>query len=158
MNTADINRYRGGYQVTHVLLTGVKNGTATLENNLPLPSKLLHMLIFPSRRNTFRRKYKRKLTATLCPSRVDWIKDCIPLYENTTTACTAITTGTCQQHGSISPKIPDKVQKNKNGEFPLGLSSNEPDLVTMRMHIRSLASLSGLRIQHCCGCGAGQQL
>ena len=28
-------------------------------------------------------------------------------------------------------------------------------LVTMRLHIRSLALLSGSRIQHYCGCGAG---
>ena len=26
----------------------------------------------------------------------------------------------------------------------------------MRMRVRSLASFSGLRIQHCCGCGIGQ--
>ena len=28
----------------------------------------------------------------------------------------------------------------------------------MRMQVRSLASISGLRIQHCCGCGIGQRL
>ena len=34
-------------------------------------------------------------------------------------------------------------------EFPSWLSGNEPDLVSMRMRVRSLASLSGLRIRHC---------
>ena len=28
----------------------------------------------------------------------------------------------------------------------------------MRLWVQSLALLSGLRIQHCCGCGIGQQL
>ena len=27
----------------------------------------------------------------------------------------------------------------------------------MRMQVQSLASLSGLRIQHCCGCGVGRR-
>ena len=31
-------------------------------------------------------------------------------------------------------------------------------LVSMRMPVLSLASLSGLRIPHCCGCGVGWQL
>ena len=32
-----------------------------------------------------------------------------------------------------------------------------PDIVSLRVQVRSLASLSGLRIWHCCGCGIGQQ-
>ena len=31
-------------------------------------------------------------------------------------------------------------------------------LGTMRLQVRFLASLSGLRIRRCCGCGVGQQL
>ena len=31
-------------------------------------------------------------------------------------------------------------------------------LGTMRTQVPSLASLSGLRIQHCCGCGVGRRL
>ena len=34
-------------------------------------------------------------------------------------------------------------------EFPLWLSRLRTQLVSMRMQVRSLASLSGLRIQHC---------
>ena len=29
--------------------------------------------------------------------------------------------------------------------------------VSIRMRVQPLASLSGLKIRHCCGCGAGQQ-
>ena len=31
-------------------------------------------------------------------------------------------------------------------------------LGTMRFQVRFLASLSGLRIRYCCGCGVGRQL
>ena len=34
-------------------------------------------------------------------------------------------------------------------DFPSWLSGNKSDLVSMRMHVQSLASFSGLRIQHC---------
>ena len=55
-------------------------------------------------------------------------------------------------------------------EFPSWLSSNEPDLVSVRTQVQFLTSLSVLRIQHChelwcrsgvaqiqycCGCGYG---
>ena len=39
--------------------------------------------------------------------------------------------------------------KWKYGEFLLGLSGLQTQLVSMRMQVGSLASLSGLRIQHC---------
>ena len=41
-------------------------------------------------------------------------------------------------------------------EFPLWLSSNEPNQVgSMKMQVRSLASLSGLRIGVAVSCGVG---
>ena len=40
-----------------------------------------------------------------------------------------------------------KVEKFQ--EFPLWLSGSQTQLVSMRMRVRSLASLSGLRIQLC---------
>ena len=39
--------------------------------------------------------------------------------------------------------------KYQNQGFLLQLSGNEPDLASMRMQVRSLAWLSGLRIWHC---------
>ena len=35
---------------------------------------------------------------------------------------------------------------------------NQIQLETMRLRVQSLASLSGLRIWYCCGCGVGQKL
>ena len=61
----------------------------------------------------------------------------------------------------------------KEGEFPLWLGGLQTQLVSVRMWVRSLASLSGLRIRCCCelrcrskmcwdlhgcGCGVGWQL
>ena len=43
-------------------------------------------------------------------------------------------------------------------EFLLWLSRLGTQAVSMRIWVRSLASLSGLRILSCCGCGIGRQL
>ena len=45
--------------------------------------------------------------------------------------------------------------KNDSQEFPLWHSGNESDLGTMRLRVRCLASLSGLRIWCCVSCGIG---
>ena len=39
--------------------------------------------------------------------------------------------------------------KNKNEEFPLSLNRLRTQLASMKMQVQFLASLSGLRIQHC---------
>ena len=41
-------------------------------------------------------------------------------------------------------------EENSFGEFPLWLSGLKIQLVSMKTQVQSLASLSGLRIQHCC--------
>ena len=43
-------------------------------------------------------------------------------------------------------------------EFPSWLSRNWIWLVSTRTQVQSLASLIGLRIPHCCGCGVSQWL
>ena len=40
-------------------------------------------------------------------------------------------------------------------EFLLWLSELEPDIVSKRLQVPSLASLRGLSILSCCGCGIG---
>ena len=47
---------------------------------------------------------------------------------------------------------------NEHMEFPLWLSGLGTWPVSMRMQVRSLASLSGLRIQHCCKLRARSQM
>ena len=42
-----------------------------------------------------------------------------------------------------------KTHEKKFKDFPLWLSGNKSDLVSMRAQVRSQASLSGLRIQPC---------
>ena len=44
------------------------------------------------------------------------------------------------------------------GHSHLWLSGLRTRLVSMKMWVQSLISLSGLRIWRCCGCGVGQQL
>ena len=63
---------------------------------------------------------------------------------------------------------PEQVTPNAAfGEFGIETEKDEPGvhfmaqwkqirLGTMRLRVRSLALLSGLRIGHCCGCGVGQ--
>ena len=48
--------------------------------------------------------------------------------------------------------------RKTNGEFPLWLSGLEPDMVSKRFWVRSLASLSGLRIWCCCDIGPAVEL
>ena len=42
-------------------------------------------------------------------------------------------------------------------EVPVVAQRKQIRLGTMKLRVRSLALLSGLRIWHCCGCGVGQQ-
>ena len=46
----------------------------------------------------------------------------------------------------------------KGWEVPIVAQHYQAQLGSMRMQVQSLASLSGLRIQSCCGCGIGLQL
>ena len=54
----------------------------------------------------------------------------------------------CPGQGSRSREV---------SEFLLWLSSLRTQLVSMRIQVYSLASLRGLRIQHCCTCGVGHR-
>ena len=55
----------------------------------------------------------------------------------------------CQRQGLGQGKLDEGCQKVKTSEFPLWLSPLEPDIVSMRIHVQSLALFSGLRIWHC---------
>ena len=48
--------------------------------------------------------------------------------------------------------------KTISGGVPVPAQRKRIQLGTMRLPVRSLASLNGLRILHCCGCGVGRQL
>ena len=62
--------------------------------------------------------------------------------------------------------LDERIKKKKNGEFPLWLSGLRTWLVSTRIQVWSLASLSGFKIcvatrcgiSHCCGCHIGWQL
>ena len=56
-------------------------------------------------------------------------------------------------------KMPLKNEdRQKKKKIPIMAQWKSIRLGTMSLRVRSLASLSGLRISHCCGCGVGQQL
>ena len=50
------------------------------------------------------------------------------------------------------------IKKSNVSEFSLWLTRLRTQLVSIRIPVQSLASLSGLRIRHFCGCGIGWQL
>ena len=50
------------------------------------------------------------------------------------------------------------ISKYRTGNFPLWLSRLQTQLVYVRIWVCSLASLSWLSIQRCCGCGIRRQL
>ena len=57
--------------------------------------------------------------------------------------------GKAQQQGTYRAGL-QGTSKEEGGEFLLSLSRLRTGLGTMRFRVRSLASLSGLRIWHCC--------
>ena len=48
--------------------------------------------------------------------------------------------------------------REEAGGVPILVQRKRIQLGTVRLQVRSLALLSGLRIWRCCGCGVGQQL
>ena len=56
----------------------------------------------------------------------------------------------------LDPEDPEL--RCRKGGVPIVTQRKQIQLPSMRMRVRSLASLSGLRIQHCCGCGVGLRL
>ena len=63
-----------------------------------------------------------------------------------------------QQHNLLSHEETRAIRKVLQG-VPVVVQQKRIWLVFMRMWVRSLASLNGLRVSRCCcGCGVGQQL